>query len=93
VTAFLKRAAFVRILLQKVEYRETSEISRKFMVVLLCETMWSLTPPREKRISGAKKLVRQPKAAFFNTCQQPALHTWLGGHEAANRSNPTHRGY
>jgi hypothetical protein len=36
-------------------------------VVILCETIWSLTPPRPKRISGPKRFYSSPKKDFFNT--------------------------
>jgi hypothetical protein len=33
----------------------------------LGETMWSLTSPRAKRISGPKKFRSSPEKDFFNT--------------------------
>jgi hypothetical protein len=38
----------------------------------LCETMWSLTSPRAKRISGPKKFRSSPKKDFFNTIRAKA---------------------
>src|SRR5882724_4632371 len=40
-----------------------------------CETMWSLTSPRAKRISGPKKFRSSPQKDFFNTIDhQRTLH-------------------
>src|SRR3984893_2959252 len=38
--------------------------------LFLCETMWSLTSPRAKRISGPKKFRSPPRKDFFNTIAQ-----------------------
>jgi hypothetical protein len=40
----------------------------------LCETIWSLTSPRAKRISGPKKFHSSPKKDFFNTIDP--TETW-----------------